>query len=232
MGEAIDFHSHILPGADHGSDNVETSLAQLSLLRKAGIGTVVATPHFYPNYDSVDSFTQRRSHTAGTLAARVGRGMPRVLVGAEVLVCRGIHRMEALDKLCILGTRCIMLEMPMTEWSDELYDAVTGVRELGLTPVMAHVDRYPPRRVERLLDMGLHAQINASSLISIFHRRQIMRWVEQGAIVALGSDIHGANEKCAADYARALRILGSYGDEIMRWSYRLLSTAKVVIPIK
>ena len=29
--DLVDFHSHILPRADHGSDSVETSLKQLKL---------------------------------------------------------------------------------------------------------------------------------------------------------------------------------------------------------
>lgn len=230
MDKIIDFHSHILPGADHGSDNVKTSLTQLTLLRRAGVGTVVATPHFYPNNDSVASFIQRRGRTAKALAAEVGRGMPRVLLGAEVLVCRGIHRMEELEKLCVLGTKCIMLEMPMTDWSDELCDTVLSIKDEGFDVVMAHVERYGASQAERIFDMGIPAQINVSSLIGMFRRRRIMRWVEDGCIVALGSDIHGANEKCAADYAAALKILGSYGQKIMRQSYRLLSSAKVIIP--
>ena len=41
-----DFHSHVLPGADHGSDSVETSERQLELVDGAGIDRVVAAPHF------------------------------------------------------------------------------------------------------------------------------------------------------------------------------------------
>ena len=31
----IDFHAHILPGADHGSDGLETSLRQLALAEES-----------------------------------------------------------------------------------------------------------------------------------------------------------------------------------------------------
>jgi protein-tyrosine phosphatase len=232
MGNAIDFHSHILPGADHGSDSVSTSLAQLSLLRKAGVGTVVATPHFYPNADTVSTFTERRRRTFAALAERVGGGMPRVLAGAEVLVCHGIDRMEGIDRLCVYGTKCILLEMPMTDWDEEMYDTVQRVKKKGLDVVMAHADRYGTDQVERMLDMGIPAQINASSLVNVFRRRRIMRWIEDGYIVALGSDIHGANKKLASDYADAMKILGSYGDDIMRCTERLLYNAKTIIPSK
>ena len=42
----LDYHAHILPRCDHGSDGVETSLRQLAMATEAGIRTVCATPHF------------------------------------------------------------------------------------------------------------------------------------------------------------------------------------------
>ena len=37
----VDFHSHILPRADHGSDSIETSLCQLESAAKAGVDTTI-----------------------------------------------------------------------------------------------------------------------------------------------------------------------------------------------
>lgn len=44
----VDFHSHILPKADHGSESVEMSLMQLYCAEKAGVDTIVATPPLLP----------------------------------------------------------------------------------------------------------------------------------------------------------------------------------------
>ncbi|MGN0395823.1 MAG: CpsB/CapC family capsule biosynthesis tyrosine phosphatase, partial [Coprococcus sp.] len=44
--EIIDFHSHILPGIDDGSRNVETSIKMLDRCADNGVGLMVATPHF------------------------------------------------------------------------------------------------------------------------------------------------------------------------------------------
>lgn len=35
--EVIDFHSHVLPGIDDGSRNIETSIEMLRLSRNAGV---------------------------------------------------------------------------------------------------------------------------------------------------------------------------------------------------
>ena len=52
----VDFHSHILPRADHGSDSIETTQKQLQMIAEAGTEAVVATPHFYPDKDTPSAF--------------------------------------------------------------------------------------------------------------------------------------------------------------------------------
>ena len=42
----VDFHTHILPGIDDGSDSVECSIEMLKQEAEQGISHVVATPHF------------------------------------------------------------------------------------------------------------------------------------------------------------------------------------------
>lgn len=58
---SLDHHAHVLPGCDHGSDGLETSLRQLDMAAAVGIRTVCATPHFYPHRESVESFLRRRA---------------------------------------------------------------------------------------------------------------------------------------------------------------------------
>ena len=59
----IDFHSHILPGIDDGSKNTQMSLAMIEEEKKQGVHTIVATPHFYADEDSVERFLKRRAHS-------------------------------------------------------------------------------------------------------------------------------------------------------------------------
>lgn len=57
---SLDYHAHVLPGCDHGSDRLETSLRQLDMAAAAGIRTSAQTPHFYPHKESAESFLRRR----------------------------------------------------------------------------------------------------------------------------------------------------------------------------
>ena len=145
-----DFHSHILPGADHGSKNRETTKRQLEILKSIGVERVVATPHFYPQIDSVESFLEKRAAAVERLQSIYDAKMPTVFPGAEVLVCPGIDHMQHLDKLCIPGTDVILLEMPMSGWSAEIIETVRRISASGLVAVMAHIDRYKKTEIAKL----------------------------------------------------------------------------------
>ena len=43
----IDFHNHILPGIDDGSQSLEESLKMLDMYAILGIEKVMASPHIY-----------------------------------------------------------------------------------------------------------------------------------------------------------------------------------------
>ena len=58
----IDFHSHILPGIDDGSRNVEKSLGMLQISASQGVDIIAATSHFYATEDRISSFLDRRQN--------------------------------------------------------------------------------------------------------------------------------------------------------------------------
>lgn len=187
----IDFHAHVLPGADHGSDGLETSLAQLRLAEQAGITELVATPHFYPQTEELDSFLERR-RACWELLRDAYSGPVRLRLGAEVHMCGGLDHMDDLQTLCVDGTNVLLLELGFRSWSKDVKDTVLRIQEDGaFIPILAHVDRYHPDSIEELLSFGVHAQLNADAFCRLFGKGRFCRWIDAGAVVALGSDIHG-----------------------------------------
>lgn len=226
----IDFHAHILPGADHGSDCSRTSLAQLALLRTAGVDAVVATPHFYPHYHSVDAFRARRAHAAERLARHLTVAHPTVFVGSEVLACEGLENMEGLAHLAVKGTRTILLELPFSGWGHGLVETVLQIREQGFTPVLAHIDRYPRARIEEFLHEGIHAQLNAEIFAHPLRLRAYRRWIEDGSVVALGSDIHEIPKNGHRPFQKMCAKLGERADLIFARTAELLEGATPLVP--
>ena len=205
----IDFHAHILPGCDHGSDEWETSRRQLRLARAAGVRIVCATSHFYGHQISVESFVEKRQRCYQELMSHAPQNSPQVLLGAEVLAFEGIERLPDLKELRLQGTKVLLLEMPFHHWSEGLLDSVEALSEDDdFHIVLAHVDRYDRKEVENLFHMDrVFGQVNADHLKRIFGMGHLHRWIREDLIVAVGSDIHGTETgyedwiTCRARYA-------------------------------
>lgn len=218
----IDFHSHILPGADHGSGSLETSLKQVALAKEAGVDVLIATPHFYPRYESAQDFLQRRKETARQLRESLPPDAPRILTGGEIQLCRGLDRMPELEELCVEGTNVLLLELPRSfsiGHYEQTLDALLYGRKLQV--VLAHIDRYDSSVVDLLLDLGFWGQLNFEPFAHWHSRRRVMQWAQNDSIAALGSDIHGTKTGYK-DLPKTRKYLGKEFDGIMSRTEALL----------
>ena len=195
----LDFHTHILPGIDDGSRSVDESVKMLERMQKQGIETIVATPHFYANDESVDDFLARRDAALGALRERSPSG-PDILLGAEVRYYEGISRMPDLKKLRIQNSRLLLIEMPFRPWTEYAVREVIDIACQGrITPVIAHVERYLFLQKKgvaiRLLESGVLFQANSSFLMGWRQRRRAMGMIQKGQIHFIGSDCHNLTDR-------------------------------------
>lgn len=198
MNRIIDFHSHILPGIDDGSRSVEESIALLQKEAEQGVTHVIATPHFYPRYDTPESFLKKRAEAETILRAEMRKhtGLPELIVGAEVYYFDGISDSEAMLQLTIDKKRCILLEMPVGPWPERIYRELEGLHSnQGLLPVIAHVDRYFGRFrtygiPERLAQLPVLVQANADFFLDRSTAAKALRMLKKDQIHLLGSDCH------------------------------------------
>ena len=191
----IDWHSHILPAMDDGSKDVSESLAMLDVMRSQGVKTVIATPHFHANEETVDEFLSRRQRSYDALCADMKDCGVELLCGAEVKYYPGISRMEDLKKLCIGPTKLLLLEMPMTKWTDfTLQELIELANTSGLKIVMAHIERYlrmqDKQTIKQLCESGIKMQVNASFFSRIASRKRALNLLQMGFIHFIGSDCH------------------------------------------
>lgn len=112
----IDFHCHILPKMDDGSDSINTSLAMLREEHTQGVNRVVLTPHFYCEEESIEAFLQRRKKAFSALQTAISDqphadDIPELCLGAEVAMSSALAQMD-LQPLCISGTNVLLLELP------------------------------------------------------------------------------------------------------------------------
>ena len=225
----IDLHSHLAYGFDDGAVDREVCCRMLEAYAAGGVTTVCATSHFYPQDILPEVFLEEREDSLKLLLKGYGHGRrPSILLGAEVLICQGLENMEGLRDLCVQGTDVMLLEMPFThgDWDRSLYNTVREIKKQGINPVLAHVDRYPKESIEELFDMGLYGQINCDSLVKLFKPKHLLRWIEDGKIVAFGSDLHGNNPKSYAPFTKVMSTMTDHVDHIMRTTATLLKNAK------
>ena len=190
----VDMHSHILPGADHGSENVEMSISQLRMAREAGVDTILSTSHFYMENDNLEDFLKRRDAAYEELKKALPDELKdiQIILGAEVTLYNGLDRLEGLEKLCIGNTRNILIEMPMVRWTPSIYETLENIiRSRGLNPIIAHIDRYLEfNNTKRLVEMEVALQVNASAFEKFMIRGKVIKLFKQGYAMYLGSDIH------------------------------------------
>ena len=196
----IDWHTHILPAMDDGSHNLNESISLLNMQVSQGVSTVIATPHFYANDETVDSFLQRRKNSFELLKTELTEATVEVKLGAEVKYYQGISRMDKLESLRIEGSKLLLLEMPMTAWTEYM------VRELvelsgksSVQIVLAHIERYlslQKRSVwERIYDSGILTQVNASFFTTLISRHKALSLLKEGKIQFIGSDCHNITSR-------------------------------------
>ncbi len=224
----VDFHSHILPQADHGSENIEMSLSQLSFAACAGVDTIIATPHYYMEDNSVDEFLDRREKAYEQLSKKNESGI-RIIKAAEVQIVGDILHLPDLQKLCIEGTNAILLEFPPEPWPYWIYDTVVQIKEeRGLVPICAHIDRYSPRGCEKILRTDAYVQINASAFYGIgYRKRYFSKLISENRIHFLGSDSHCSGERAYKEFSKAVKRLSRQMPAITENSRKLLAKGEL-----
>lgn len=224
MGSVVDFHSHILPGIDDGSDSVEMSMAMLRREAEHGVRAVVATPHFYPQSDAPERFLSRRADAQRQMAEAVSAesDLPLLHMGAEAAYFRGMSHSDALQDLRIGDTRYIMIELPLPPWSPQIYTELSQIRnDYGLTPIIAHVERYMGSFTQRRIPDLLAAvpallQVNAGFFLRRATAKTALRMLREGKIHLLGTDCHNLTTR-PPNLSDAVQVIEqSLGSEAIR----------------
>ena len=216
----IDFHTHLLPAIDDGSQSVAESLDMLEASRLQNVRCIVATPHFYADRTNLADFLHQRDKAYELLLSQHTQSEPKVLLGAEVTYFRGIGKAEGLENLCIAGTNALLLEMPFTQWGKNELNAPHRILNRGLIPIIAHIERYYPFQRDltvfnEVLSQPVYLQVNAEALLSRRTRRFVFKLIENGYKILLGTDCHNMNKRKPDIEAGRQIIMRAFGKEYL-----------------
>ena len=194
-----DWHCHILPGIDDGSQNEEQSLEMLQEYVRLGIKKIVATPHVRADYfkNTKESIIEAQSKVQNLITTHQ---LPVVLeASAEYFADENLLQLIEQDQLLPIENQYILFEFPMqspTLWATKL---VEKLQRKGYTPLLAHPERYrywhgKPQEWKKWKNRGVCFQLNLLSITGHYgsaERRAALQLLDSDYIDAVGSDAHG-----------------------------------------
>ena len=189
-----EYHCHVLPGLDDGSNSLGTSLAMLEMMKDQGIKRVIFTPHFYyHNEESVESFLEKRAAAFELIRER--SPIEDKLLGAEVAVENGISEVEGIEKLAIEGTNLILMALPYRKYerwmSEEIYNlSVEYKLEVMLAHVHRCIDFCSDDEIESILSSNAVFQVNNDAFSNWKEKKLAKRVIDECERFVFGSDAH------------------------------------------
>ncbi|HGD1005703.1 TPA: capsular polysaccharide biosynthesis protein Cps4B [Streptococcus agalactiae] len=200
----IDIHSHIVFDVDDGPKTLEESLSLIEESYRQGVRIIVSTSHrrkgmfetpediIFKNFSIVKHEAEKRFEHL------------QILYGGELYYTSDMLEKLKLKQIPTLNnTNFALIEFSMqTSWKD-IHTALSNVLMLGITPVVAHIERYnalenQKERVKEIINMGCYTQINSSHILKqkLFndkHKRFKKRaryFLEENLVHFVASDMH------------------------------------------
>lgn len=206
IGLTTDVHSHILPGVDDGSSDMEDSLTILERMHELGIRRIVLTPHvsrtMFPN--EAGDLRHRYEDFLAALPDTF-RNEIRFHLASEYMVDEFFSQID--DRLR-WPDGSTLIEMSYYVRSREIRDTVFNIRMDGGQPILAHPERYVfyqkafdkkrgVAEIQELFDMGCKMQLNVMSLTGAYGEPSmgIVRWMlDNNLYEYIGTDVHARQQ--------------------------------------
>lgn len=205
----IDIHSHIVFEVDDGPKTIEDSRALLEESYRQGVRTIISTSHRRKGmFETPEAKIEENFKQVQELAKEIADDLT-VLYGAEIY-----YTSDILDKLeqgkipRLADSQYALIEFSMITSYKEIHTALSNVLRLGVTPVVAHIERYhclenDEKKVRDLINMGCYTQINSSSVLKPklfgdtykFMKKRAQFFLEKDLVHFVASDMHNLDPR-------------------------------------
>jgi protein-tyrosine phosphatase len=199
MSGFIDLHCHCVPGVDDGVRNLAESIETLKALHDLGFERVVNTPHIRPGMFDNSPAGLRAAFDELLLTLPSEASLPVLELSAEHFFDDVVFRalMEG-NGLPYPGGKSVLLEFYTSDFPFTIDHRLADLRRQGYFPIIAHPERYEPlwkhpEILERLLDVGCAALLDAAAVVGRYGKRpqQCARdLLERDLYLAACSDAH------------------------------------------
>lgn len=205
----IDIHCHLIHGVDDGPSTLDEALDMAYAAMKAGVKTIVATPH----YKDDKEFFNRVKENFNELQYRVSNIGLTVINGFEIEIDPFLPNMiEENDNLFMNNTEHILIEFPFNTMPIFSRQTLYNLQLEGVVPIIAHPERnqiFQKHRnyLYKFMQSNIPIQINAGSIIGKYGRKA--RWLarhllKKDYVDYIASDAHSSNDY-SEYYNKAIR---------------------------
>ncbi len=223
MEKRFDIHTHILPGIDDGSKNMECTIQMLKAQIAEGVTDVIATPHFdmYENKQDIAKVHELFESVKKEIANE--KLDINIYCGCEIL-----YSSDVIDEIknnnvpMIADSKYCLVEFYPDDIYNKILEAVGNIIMAGKIPIIAHVERYEclfgkEDRIRELIKQGAYIQVNSSSFQGgLFDKRaKFCKGIFRRSLVHfIGSDCHNLKHR-APDMEKTYQILVKAAGEDM-----------------
>lgn len=194
-----DMHSHILPGIDDGSPDVETSISLIKGLMELGVTRSIATPHIIGDLYRNDSNTINAALKILQDELRKQEINFQVSAAAEYML--DSYFFELLNdkvKLLTIQDNIILTEFSYASLPEDPGKMSFAIIMEGYSPILAHPERYPYyysnyKMYHHLADLGFLLQVNLLSLTGYYGKEayKVAQYLLKNDLVSyVGTDMH------------------------------------------
>jgi len=199
QGLACDMHSHLIPGVDDGSPDLETSLRLIRGMTDLGYKKLITSPHvnqhFFPNTPEIIG--------AGKIAVQEELRRQQLAVefnaAAEYLMDDDFSaKLSSGQPLLTIRDNMVLVELSFVVPAMNIKDLIFELQLQGYQPILAHPERYlyfaaAKGWFEQLREAGCLFQLNMMSFAGHYGRevRDLAHYlVKKKYVEFLGTDLH------------------------------------------
>ncbi len=201
----IDLHTHLLPGIDDGSKSLEETRAIIAGYIELGFTAAVVTPHIRSGmFDNDEDHIRRLTEEIQEDIEQQGVAF-KILPGVEYYFDdRAMQRLLDPSQLLSFGDqgKYILLEFNSLSKPVHLRQLVFDLKVAGITPIMAHPERYAFVAedldfVEELVDAGMLMQGTLTCLSGMWgnkSRNTLKKLLDRDLLQLISTDNHNAKQ--------------------------------------
>ena len=198
----IDMHSHILPGIDDGSRDIEETYKLLIEAYDVGFTKVISTSHYYLGYYEENENTRKSYIDDINNNLQEMNYNIQICIGSEIFITNEIINLLKEHKASsINGTKYVLFETAFGTEPQNLKNVIYSLMSNNYIPIIAHPERYSyvqknPNKLLELIDLGVLFQSNFGSIIGQYGKeakKTVSLLLKNNFIHFLGTDAHRKN---------------------------------------